>query len=140
MKSINVVGAVIVRGETILATQRGYGEWEGWWEFPGGKVEEGETPEQALAREIAEELNAAIDVGEYLCTAEYDYPTFHLSMRCYLCTLVDESFELLEHHAARWLSVEHIDEVKWLPADVQVVEVIKGRIARTLHEPTILPI
>ena len=127
MKSIPVVGAVIVRDGTILATQRGYGDWEGWWEFPGGKVEEGEDPRHALAREIKEELNASIDVGDYLCTAEYDYPTFHLSMKCYVCTLADESFELLEHHAARWLTAEHIDEVKWLPADVQVVKVIKDQ-------------
>ena len=126
MKNVDVVGAVIVRGNAVLATQRGYGEWEGWWEFPGGKIEAGETPEQALAREIYEELNALIDVGGYLCTAEYDYPTFHLSMRCYLCKLIDESFELLEHHAARWLTAEHIEEVKWLPADVQVVEAIKA--------------
>ena len=126
LKSINVVGAVIVRDGAILATQRGYGEWEGWWEFPGGKVEAGETPERALERELLEELNASIDVGNYLCTAEYDYPTFHLSMKCYQCTLADESFELLEHHAARWLTVDHIDEVKWLPADVQVVEAIKA--------------
>ena len=126
MKIVNVVGAVIVRDGAILATQRGYGEWEGWWEFPGGKVEAGETPERALEREIGEELNASINVGEYLCTVEYDYPTFHLSMRCYLCSLADESFELLEHHAARWLTAGHIDEVKWLPADVQVVEAIKA--------------
>ncbi len=127
MKSIDVVGAVIVRDDAILATQRGYGDWEGWWEFPGGKVEEGETPQQALVREIAEELNASIEVGDYLCTAEYDYPAFHLSMKCYLCTLADESFELLEHHAARWLTSAHIDEVEWLPADVQVVDAIKAR-------------
>ena len=127
MKSIDVVGAVIVKGDTILATQRGYGEWEGWWEFPGGKVEEGETPEQALAREIHEELNTSVAVGGYLCTAEYDYPTFHLSMRCYVCSLADESFELLEHHAARWLTADHIDEVRWLPADVQVVDAIKAK-------------
>ena len=126
MKSIDVVGAVIMRDNAILATQRGYGEWEGWWEFPGGKVEEGETPQQALAREIAEELNASVVVGDYLCTAEYDYPAFHLSMRCYLCTLADGSFELLEHSAARWLAPEHIDDVKWLPADVQVVDAIKA--------------
>ena len=126
MKSIDVVGAIIVRDDAILATQRGYGEWEGWWEFPGGKVEEGETPEQALTREIREELNASIEVGDYLCTAEYDYPTFHLSMRCYLCTLADESFELLEHRAARWLTAEHIDKVRWLPADVQVIDAIKS--------------
>ncbi len=125
MKVVNVVGAIIVRENTILATQRGYGDWEGWWEFPGGKVEEGETAEQALEREIAEELNASIEVGEHLCTAEYDYPAFHLSMKCYVCTFVDESFELLEHHAACWLTAEHIDEVKWLPADIQVIDAIK---------------
>lgn len=125
MKSIDVVGAVIVRENTILATQRGYGEWEGWWEFPGGKVEENETPKQALEREIKEELSASIRVGDYLCAAEYDYPTFHLNMKCYLCTLVDESFELLEHHAARWLDADHVDEINWLPADIQVVDAIK---------------
>ena len=126
MKSIDVVGAIIVRDNAILATQRGYGEWEGWWEFPGGKVEAGETSEQALAREIAEELNTSIAVGDYLCTAEYDYPTFHLSMKCYVCSLVDEAFELLEHHAARWLTAEHLNDLKWLPADVQVIDAIKA--------------
>ena len=126
MKSIDVVGAIIVRDNAILATQRGYGEWEGWWEFPGGKVEAGETSEQALAREIAEELNTSIAVGDYLCTAEYDYPTFHLSMKCYVCSLVDETFELLEHHAARWLTAEHLNDLKWLPADVQVIDAIKA--------------
>ncbi|MBQ3302059.1 MAG: (deoxy)nucleoside triphosphate pyrophosphohydrolase [Eggerthellaceae bacterium] len=125
LKVTEVVAAVIVRGDTILATQRGYGEWEGWWEFPGGKVEQGETPEQALVREIHEELGAAVEVGRYLCTAECDYPTFHLSMRCYVCSLADPHFELLEHHAARWLTAEHIDEVKWLPADIQVVDAIR---------------
>lgn len=127
LKKIDVVGAVIVRGDTILATERGYGDWEGWWEFPGGKVEKGETPQQALAREIEEELNTVINVGDYLCTAEYDYPTFHLSMKCYVCTLTDDTFELLEHHAARWLNAGHLDEVKWLPADVQVVDAIKAK-------------
>ena len=126
MKTIDVVGAIIVRGGAVLATQRGYGEWEGWWEFPGGKIEEGETAEQALAREIAEELNASVNVGGYLCTAEYDYPAFHLNMKCYLCTLADESFELREHHAARWLTSSDIDEVKWLTADIQVVNAIKA--------------
>ena len=126
LKQVKVVAAVVVRQGQILATQRGYGDYENWWEFPGGKVESGETPEQALVREIHEELNAAIEVGDYLCTAEYDYPTFHLSMRCYLCRLVDEGFELLEHHAARWLDAATIDDVQWLPADVQVVEAIKG--------------
>lgn len=126
LKRVEVVAAVIVRGNTLLATQRGYGEWEGWWEFPGGKVETGETPEQALAREISEELNATITVGDYLCTVEYDYPTFHLSMRCYVCSLVNEDFQLIEHEAARWLTRAHLDEVGWLPADVQVVDAVKG--------------
>ena len=126
LKRVEVVAAVIVRDGAVLATQRGYGEFEGWWEFPGGKVDAGETPEQALVREIREEMNASIAVGRYLCTAEYDYATFHLSMRCYVCSLVDDKFELLEHHAARWLSDSHLDEVDWLPADVQVVDAIKA--------------
>ena len=126
LKQVKVVAAIVVRQGRILATQRGYGEFEDWWEFPGGKVEPGETSEQALAREIHEELNAVIEVGDYLCTAEHDYSTFHLSMRCYLCRLVDEGFELLEHHAARWLDASSIDDVQWLPADIQVVEAIKG--------------
>jgi len=115
-----------VRGDAVLATQRGYGEFEGWWEFPGGKVDAGETPEEALVREIREEMNAAITVERYLCTAEHDYETFHLSMRCYICSLVDDKFELLEHHAAKWLNAAHLDEVKWLPADIQVVDAIKA--------------
>ena len=126
LKRVEVVAAIIVRDGTVLATQRGYGEFENWWEFPGGKVKEGETPEQALAREIREELNAAITVGRHLCTAEYDYPTFHLSMRCYVCRLEDETFELLEHHAARWLSAATLREVQWLPADVQIIEEIEA--------------
>lgn len=130
LKRIEVVAAIIVRAGKVLATQRGYGDWEGWWEFPGGKVEAGEAPEQAIVREIHEELNAAINVGDYLCTAEYDYPTFHLSMRCYLCSLDDERFELLEHHAARWLDVAHLDDVQWLPADVQVIQAIKSKMSR----------
>ena len=128
MKTVNVVAAIIRQGDKILATQRGYGEWEGWWEFPGGKVEPGETPEAALVREIREELGAEIRVGEFLCTAEHDYPAFHLSMDCYVCELADAAFELREHRAARWLDVEHVDEVKWLPADVKVIEAIKAGI------------
>ena len=126
MKTVNVVAAIIKQGDKILATQRGYGEFEGWWEFPGGKVDAGETPEEALVREIHEEMNAAITVERYLCTAEHDYETFHLSMRCYICSLVDDKFELLEHHAAKWLNAAHLDEVKWLPADIQVVDAIKA--------------
>ena len=125
LKQVQVVAAVIVRGKQVLATQRGYGEHEGWWEFPGGKVERGESPERALEREIREELNADIRVGRHLCTAEHDYPTFHLSMRCYLCRLADERFELLEHHAARWLGAASLNDVKWLPADLQVVAAIR---------------
>ncbi|MBO4365618.1 MAG: (deoxy)nucleoside triphosphate pyrophosphohydrolase [Eggerthellaceae bacterium] len=125
MKRINVVAAIIVRDGAILATQRGYGDHEGWWEFPGGKIEAGETPEEALVREIREELNASITIESSLCTAEYDYPTFHLSMRCYLCKLTNPTFELMEHHAARWLDAESLGEVQWLPADIQVIEAIR---------------
>ena len=125
MKTIDVVAAIIVKGTEILATQRGYGEFEGGWEFPGGKVEQGETPEQAIVREIHEELNARISVREYLTQVEHDYPTFHLSMKCFICTLDDPSFQLLEHHAAKWLDMQHIDIVDWLPADIKVVDALK---------------
>ena len=125
-KRIEVVAAIIVRDGAVLATQRGYGDFEGWWEFPGGKVDAGETPEQALVREIHEEMNASVAIERYLCTAEHDYEAFHLSMRCYVCSLGDSGFELLEHHAAKWLSASHLDEVKWLPADIQVVSAIKA--------------
>ena len=125
MKTIDVVAAIIVKGTEILATQRGYGEFEGGWEFPGGKVEQGETPEEALVREIHEELNARISVQRFLTQVEHDYPTFHLSMKCFICTLDDPSFQLLEHHAAKWLDMQHIDIVDWLPADIKVVAALK---------------
>lgn len=125
MKRLEVVAAIIVSGGRILATQRGYGEFEGWWEFPGGKVDVGETPEGALIREIREELNAAIAIDRYLCTAEYDYPSFHLSMRCYVCSFANKGFELLEHRAARWLDAASLHSVNWLPADTQVLEAIE---------------
>ncbi|MBR4238500.1 MAG: (deoxy)nucleoside triphosphate pyrophosphohydrolase [Prevotella sp.] len=128
MKQIEVVAAIIRKEDMIFATQRGYGEWKDWWEFPGGKMEVGETPEVALVREIHEELSAEICVDEFLCTVEYDYPQFHLTMHCYLCSLMTDSLHLNEHEAARWLSKDELDSVKWLPADVKVVELLKSRI------------
>ena len=129
MKYIDVVAAIICKEEAgvrkIFATQRGYGEYKDGWEFPGGKVEPGETPEAALAREIREELDTDIEVGDYLGTVEYDYPKFHLSMRNYLCTIKSGSLVLKEHEAAKWLTFEELDTVDWLPADVEVVKEIK---------------
>jgi len=116
------------KGDKILATQRGYGEWKDWWEFPGGKMEAGETPEEALVREIREELSTEISVDEFLCTVEYDYPAFHLTMHCYLCSLLTEALHLNEHEAAKWLLKDELDSVKWLPADLEVVEKLKVRI------------
>ena len=127
-KSVNVVAAIIIKDGSLFATQRGYGEWKDWWEFPGGKIEQGETPEEALVRAIHEELSAEISVDEFLCTVEYDYPQFHLTMHCYLCSLMTDSLHLNEHEAARWLSKDELDSVKWLPADVKVVELLKSRI------------
>ena len=122
MKTVNVVAAVIRRADgCTFATQRGYGEWKDWWEFPGGKVEPGEDPPSALRREIREELDTEIRVGERLCHVEYDYPHFHLSMDCYLCEVVTGKLTLLEHEAARWLKPDEMDQVHWLPADLQVV-------------------
>lgn len=122
MKQIEVVAAIIRKGDRIFATQRGYGEWKDWWEFPGGKIEAGETPEEALKREIREELSTEISVDEFLCTIEYDYPKFHLKMHCFLCSLLSEAMHLNEHEAAKWLAKEELDSVKWLPADLEVLE------------------
>ena len=121
-KHIEVVAAIIVRDRRIFATQRGYGEWKDWWEFPGGKIEHGETPEDALKREIREELATEIEVDELLTTVEYDYPKFHLTMHCYLCTIISGDLSLLEHEDARWLALDELDSVKWLPADKDVIE------------------
>ena len=127
MKSIEVVAAIIRKGEKVFATQRGYGEWKDWWEFPGGKLEQGESPEEALCREIREELSAEISVERFVCTVEYDYPKFHLTMHCYLCSLQTEALHLNEHEAARWLTSEEMDSVEWLPADREVLKVLFAR-------------
>lgn len=125
MKTIHVVAAIIRNGDKILATQRGYGEHKGGWEFPGGKIEEGETPQEALVREIREELEADINVGDHLVTVEHDYPDFHLSMQCYWAELIEGThLKLLEHEAAKWLSIDELDTVAWLPADVDVVRAL----------------
>ena len=127
MKTIHVVAAIIRHGDKILATQRGYGDYKDGWEFPGGKIEEGETPQEALVREIREELEADIIVGDHLVTVEHDYPDFHLSMQCYWAKLKEGShLELLEHEAAKWLSLYELDSLEWLPADVDVVRAVKG--------------
>ena len=128
MKTIEVVAAIIIKDEEVFATQRGYGEWQGWWEFPGGKIEPGETPQEALVREIREELDADISVGALLETVEWDYPTFHLTMHCYLCTLLSDSINLNEHQAAAWLTPQTLTTVKWLPADEGLV----GRLCQKL--------
>ena len=130
MKTITVSGAVILRTNAesgkreIFATQRGYGDWKGWWEFPGGKIEEDESPENALKREIREELATEISVADYVDTIEYDYPAFHLSMRCYECSVISGKLELLEHENAIWLTRETLHSVKWLPADELILDKI----------------
>lgn len=129
MKTVSVVAAIIHKDHKILATQRGYGDQKGFWEFPGGKIESGETPEEALVREIKEELLLDIDVEEYITTVEYDYSKFHLSMKCYKCSIKEgESPVLLEHESMKWLSMDELDTVEWLPADLEVIrEMLKCR-------------
>ena len=127
MKQVEVVAAIILDGDKIFATQRGYGDWKDWWEFPGGKMEPGETQEEALRREIREELSAEIRVDELLCTVDYDYPEFHLIMHCYLCSLLTGTLHLNEHESAKWLSRNELSSVQWLPADIQVVEKLRTR-------------
>lgn len=121
MRTINVVAAVIESNGLIFCTQRGYGEWKDWWEFPGGKIEKGETPQEALKREIREELNCDISVGRLLGTVENDYPHFHISMHCFMCRLSEGSPRLLEHEAACWLPFDKLDTLKWLPADKEII-------------------
>ena len=126
MKQIEVVAAIIQREGAYFATQRGYGEFEGMWEFPGGKIEPGESREVALKREIQEELGIDITIDKFLCTTDYDYPSFHLTMHCYLCSVESVEIELREHKSARWLTVDMLDSVEWLPADLEVVELLKS--------------
>ena len=125
MKTIEVVAAVIHKDGAYFATQRGYGEFEGMWEFPGGKIEPGESRESALKREIQEELGIDITIDKFLCTTDYDYPSFHLTMHCYLCSIESGEIELREHKSARWLSVDMLDSVEWLPADKEVVDKLR---------------
>ena len=150
MKTINVVAAIIIKQEMlnpvqhdhrstqhdksvckVFATQRGYGDWKGFWEFPGGKVEAGESPQAALVREIREELATQISVGELLATIEYDYPTFHLSMQCFACRVLSGKLELLEHENSAWLTAKNLRSVKWLPADELILDKIAGVILQS---------
>jgi len=128
MKEIEVVAAVIFQDGKVFATQRGYGPFKDGWEFPGGKIEAGESPEEALRREISEELETEIEVGELIDTIEYDYPDFHLSMKCFACRIVSGDLHLVEHEAARWLNADQLDSVDWLPADITLIP----KIARLL--------
>ena len=124
-KKIKVVAAIIKKEKQIFATQRGYGDYKDWWEFPGGKIEQGETPEEALVREIKEELDTTITVDRFLMTVEYDYPDFHLSMDCFFCSIESGNLTLLEHEAAKWLPVSNLRQVNWLPADMEIIEQIE---------------
>lgn len=128
MKTIEVVAAIIRDGERIFATQRGYGEFKDMWEFPGGKVEAGERLEDALMREIREELDTEIGVDSFLCTVDYDYPSFHLTMHCYMCSVISGDLVLKEHESARWLGMDELDSVDWLPADIGILPKIAGEV------------
>lgn len=128
MKNIHVSAAIIMKDNKIFVTQRGYGEFKDWWEFPGGKIEEGETPEECLKREIKEELKADINIDKYLCTVEYDYPNFHLKMECFICSLIDGHLELVEAEDAKFITDDQLDNIDFLPADLLVVKELKKSI------------
>ena len=125
MKILRVVAAIIIKNGEVFATQRGYGDFKGGWEFPGGKIDAGETPEEALIREIKEELDTEVEVIELLDTVEYDYPNFHLSMDCFICSIKSGDLVLKEHEAAQWLTKETLDSVNWLPADLGLIDKIR---------------
>ena len=130
MRTIRVVAAVIRDNNRVFATQRGYGDYKDWWEFPGGKVEEGETPQEALKREILEELDTEIEVRDFITTVEYDYPKFHLSMDCFWSTVVSGKLTLLEHESAMWVPIDQLRSVDWLPADMIAVNKIIAESAK----------
>ncbi len=134
-KTIEVVAAIIRKGDKVFATQRGYGEWKGWWEWPGGKMEPGETPQEALVREIHEELDTEISVDKFLCTVEWDYPKFHLTMHCFMCSLLTGALHLNEHEAARWLSAGTLHSVQWLPADDGLLPLIERELQEKADSP-----
>ena len=132
MKTIEVVAAIIRKRDKVFATQRGYGEWKDWWEWPGGKMEPGEGREEALAREIREELDTEISVDKFLYTVEWDYPRFHLTMHCYMCSLLTEALHLNEHEAARWLGADELRSVRWLPADLILLPMVEQELGTPL--------
>ena len=126
-RTIKVAAAIIIKEGRFFATQRGYGAWKDWWEFPGGKVEAGETSEEALVREIKEELDTLVSVDEFVTTVEYDYPEFHISMDCFICSVISGELKLLEHESARWLPLSDPWQVKWLPSDIEVIKKLTDR-------------
>ena len=130
MKHIEVVAAAIIQDGKVLAAQRGYGNYKDWWEFPGGKVEAGETLQQALQREIREEMGALVDVGDLVGTVEHDYPEFHVKIHCFFCTVQEGQLELKEHEGARWLDAEHLRDVKWLASDLELLDGVAERLRR----------
>lgn len=133
-KNIKVAAAIIIKDGRFFATQRGYGAWKDWWEFPGGKVEAGETSEEALVREIKEELDTLVSVDEFVTTVEYDYPEFHISMDCFICSVISGELKLLEHESAKWLPLSDPWQVKWLPSDIEVIKKLTERSEQQGHE------